>query len=419
MKLSSRIPIVALLLVIGSAGFMVGRISSPTKPGDDATAGQAETRSKRFTPETSSDGSNSAAERMARRPARPDAGSSPVSPDELARLDTIARSEDPLARNRSMLAFIDRLGPGDFEQAVAHFRSLGITESRLGEYALLLSAWAKMDPVAALDYAKANTNGGFATNTVLTTWASNDPDAALRWAEASHQGDGANPYLAGIIRGIAETNPERATQILTGMPKSMERGEALDAILPHLLSQGNDATRAWITAITDESLRNGAMMRAADKLAATDPAGTVDWLVANPSEATQRRMDDVYSTWANQDEKAALSSLVALPSGENRSNALRGVISSVASKNPQAAVSLLNQFPNDVNDRVVRNLIWHSFGSEPSIAASQIARITDEPQRNQFYNRLLGAWTERDPAAANTWIQNNSLPPSVLENLQR
>lgn len=419
MKLSSRITLAALLLVIGTAGFMVGRISSPPLSGDDSSAGLTETRGKRATADNSSDGAASAAERMARRSTRAESGSSPVSPDELARLSSLVRSEDPLARNRAMLAFIDRLGPGDFEQAVAHFRSLGITESRLGEYGLLLSAWAKMDPIAALDYAKANTNGGFATNTVLTTWASSDPDAALRWAEASHQGEGANPYLAGIIRGIAESNPERATQILTAMPKSIERGEALDAILPHLLSQGNDATRAWISGIADDSLRNGAMMRSAEKLAATDPAGTAAWLVANPSEATQRRMDDVYSTWARQDQQAAMSSLVLLPSGENRSNALRGVISSVASENPKAAVSLLDQFPNDVNDRVVRNLIWHSFSSEPNIAVDQIARITDEPQRNRFYNRLLEVWTERDPAAANSWIQNNPLPPSVQENLKR
>lgn len=419
MNLSSRITIAALFLVIGTAGFMVGRISSPPSATDPASARLTETRSSRAGPDATRESSNSAAERMARRSARPDSGGSPVSPDELARLGSLVRSEDPLSRNRAMLAYIDRLGSGDFEAAVAHFRSLGITESRLGEYAMLLSAWAKMDPIAALDYTKANTTSGFATGTVLATWASSDPDAALRWAEASHQGEGANPYLAGIIRGIAETNQERATQILTGMPKSIERGEALDAVLPHLLAQGNDATRAWIAAIDDNALRNGAMLRTAEKLAVTDPAGTAAWLAANPGEATQRRMDDVYSTWARQDQQAALSSLVALPSGENRSNALRGVISSVASDNPQAAVSLMDRFPNDVTDRVVTNLIWHSFGSEPAIAASQIARITDESQRNRFYNRLLETWVERDPVAANTWIQNNPLPPGVQQNLKR
>lgn len=419
MKFSSRITIAALILVIGTAGFMVGRISSPPPSADESSAELTKIRSNRAIADASRDASKSAAERMARRSTRSESGGSPVTADELAKLASIARSEAPLARNRAMLAYIDRLGPGDFEAAVAHFRSLGITESRLGEYALLLSAWAKMDPIAALDYTKANTKGRFATQTVLTSWASSDPDAALRWAEASHQDEGANPYLAGIIRGIAETNPEYATQILTAMPKSVERGEALDAMLPHLLSKGNDATRAWIAAITDDALRNGAMMRATEKLAATDPAGTVAWLVANPSEATQRRMDDVYRTWAGQDQQAALDSLASLPSGENRSNALRGVVSNVASENPRAAVSLLDQFPNDVTDRVVRNLIWYSFSSEPGIAASQIARITDESQRNRFYNRLLEAWTERDPSAANTWIQSNQLPQSVMQNLKR
>ena len=322
-------------------------------------------------------------------------------------------------RNRALLAFIDQLGPGDFESAVAHFRSLGITESRFGEYSLLLSAWAKADPMAALAYAKENTGNRFATNTILTTWASADPEAAVRWAEANHDGDGANPYMAGIIRAIAGTDPARATQLLTSMPRSQERGEALDAMLPHLLSQGGDATRAWIDGITDEALRGGAMMRVADQLAATDPAGTAAWLMANPGEATQRRMDDVYSTWAQKDEQAAMSSLAALPAGENRTNALRGVVSSIAVRDPKAAVSVLDRFPNDVNDRVVQNVVWHSFGNDPSIAVNQIARIADEGERERMYRRTLEAWMDRDSAAALAWMKTNPVPASVQERINR
>lgn len=396
---------------------MAGRISSPdsSATGKD---GPAEARSSRA-PSSSTEGSAGNASGKSRRPERDEHAAAKTREERLARLDAIIKGENPLDRSRALLAFIDQLAPGDFEDAVAHFRSLGITDSRFGDYALLLSGWAEVDPLSALAYAKANTGNPFATSTILTTWASNDPEGAIRWAEANHTGDGANPYLAGIIRGIAATDPERATQLLTGMPKSNERGQALDAMLPHLIAQGADAARAWISNLTDDSLRNGAMLRVADQLAATDPAGTVDWLLANPSEATQRRMDDVYSTWARQDQAAAMSSLASLPTGDERANALRGVVATMATENPQAAVNLMDRFPNDVNDRVVQNLVWHSFGSDPSIAVNQIARIADEGARNRTYDRMLRAWTDRDPAAATAWIQSNPLPQAVQDHLNR
>ena len=378
--------IIAGLLVIGVGGFMAGRVSSSNSAPPVAKV-QDGTRPPRAS--SSSSSSESAAERM-RRTKENDRRSESAA-KRLIRLESIVRGENPLDRNRALLAFIDQLAPEDFEAAVAHFRSLGMTEERMGEYGLLLSAWAKVDPLSALSYAKENTRSRFATDTILTTWASLDPDAAIRWAQANHTGDGANPNLAGVIRGLVSTDPQRATQLLTSMPRSVERGQALDAMMPYLLAQGNDATRAWIEAISDDALRNGAMMRAADRLAATDPAGTVAWLLANPSEATQRRMDDVYSTWARNDEQAAMNSLATLPAGEIRSDALRGVVSSAAMQNPSKALSIMDRFPTDVNDDVLRNFVWHSFGNDPSLAVTQIARIGDAGYRDRMYLRAVGS----------------------------
>ena len=185
---------------------MAGRISSPDGPssGKEETAAS---RSSRSTSKSSDADGSSASSRKLQRSERPDRAGRTSAGDpaeRLAKLESIVRGENALDRNRALLAYIDQLGPGEFEEAVAHFRSLGITESRFGEYALLLSAWAKADPLTALTYAKENTGSRFATNTILSSWASADPEAAIRWAETNHEGDEANPYLAGIIRSLAE-----------------------------------------------------------------------------------------------------------------------------------------------------------------------------------------------------------------------
>ncbi len=401
------------LVLTGLLAFVAGRISSRQHGMEDGASGPAATRSATREAAGMPDAAATArAERLARAAAAEPAG-------RMKRLETIIRGEDPLDRNRALLAFIDQLAPGDFEAALDHFRSLGITENRLGEYAMLLSAWAKADPFAALTYARAKTANRFATDTILTTWATIDPDAAIRWAAANHSGDEANPFMAGIIRGIAAADPARATGLLGAMPRSRERGAALDAMLPYVLAQGNDAAKAWIAALQDDALRNGAMLRTAERLAANDPAGTVQWLLDHPGEAADRRMDNVFSVWARQNQAAAVAALDRLPAGEPRSDALRGVISSVAIGNPTEAVALMDRYPAEVDERVVRNFIWHSFGSDPAAAVGQIARLADEGSRERMYRRAVGRWLEIDAPAASAWLRTNPLPPAVMADLER
>lgn len=411
---------IAAALVICAVGFFVGRLSSPSASEQAAASGEPQLAPTR----SSSRGTDpaghaaAAAKRTPRQDSgRPTAGTSSAE-DKLKRLETIVRGENALDRNRALLAFIDQLAPGDFEAAIAQFRGLGITESRFSEYAMLLTAWSQVDPLAALTYAKANTSSGFATNTILAAWAATDPDAAIQWAQTNHTGTEANPYLAGIIRTLGATDPARATALLTGMPRSQERGEALDAMLPHLLAQGNEATRAWISALTDESLRNGSMMRAAEKLAQADPKGTADWLLANPGEATKRSLDDVLGTWAATNQTAALAYFEALPKGESRSDALRGVISAVATQDAGSAAKMIDRYAGDVTDGTIRSFVWHSFGSDPALALNYIGRISDTDNQERMYSRTLDHWLSRDPASAQAWMQQNTLPENVLRNFQ-
>lgn len=419
MKLPPHTTTIAAVLVIGTLGFVIGRISSPGSP-DGTSAPENRIDSVRTSSARGSDAGGHASAATAKRGARPDGtrASAATQEEKLKRLEAIIRGENPLDRSRALLAYIDQLGPGDFEAAIAHFRGLGITESRFGEYAMLLTAWAQADPMAALTYAKANTRSGFATNTILASWAATDPDAAIRWAEANHTGTEANPYFASIIRTLGATDPAKATSLLTGMERSPERGEALDALLPHIVAQGGDAARTWISNLTDESLRNGSMMRAAEQLAQTDPKATADWLLANPGDATKRTLDNVLGVWASNNQAAALAYFEALPRGEDRSNALRGVISAVASQDAAAAAKMLDRYTGDVTDSAIQSFVWHSFGSDPALALSYIGRLSDQGSQERMYSRTLDNWLNHDATAAQAWLQKNSLSANVQRYLQ-
>jgi hypothetical protein len=413
MKLNYLTALAAFFLVCGG-GFMVGRWSATAvvRPADPASVPRAPSRSASISANQEESGT-------ARKASRSGGETNPKgSLDQIkSKLAGLLRDENPLDRHRALLALVDRLNPAEFREAVEVLKGLGLTEDRGAELAVILTAWTLADPLAAMAYAKESEDNESAQNTILTAWATKDPEAAIRWATANFKGDGANPYLAGIIRGIAQTDPKRAASLLTGMPRSNERGEALDYMLPHYFAQGTDAARNWIASLKDDSLRNGAIERAAEKLAEGNPAATAAWLMTQPGKASQQQMDDVYGIWAKTDKQAALTSFGTLPTGEIRTNALRGIVNQMASKDAKEAIRLMDRFPTDVTDRVVQSFIWHSARSDTAAAASQIARLKDEGRRDQMYRRLLDNWLDYDPTAAKTWMANNAIPDAVRTDL--
>lgn len=409
----------AACLTVGLAGFFAGKMTSPNA-GGDSEADQLIKRSRQISSDkmtASRDGSSSRRDSSG-RPVRASDRSAPTIAERLTDMEGIVRSENALSRSRAMLAWIDSLAPDEFEAAVARFRSLGITEARMGEYAMLLTAWAEIDPTAALAYTTKNTRGGPATSTVLAAWAGRDPEAAIAWAEANHEGEDANPYMVGIIRALAETNPTRATELLQGLPFGSERGEALTAMIPHLLKMGPDSAKSWIANLTDERLRDGATARFAEEMAKTDPAGTASWLLSNLGEASTRSVDEVYEQWAKADKSAAMASFNQLPAGDARSRALRGLVTIEARENPQAAAALMDANPTDVDDRMVYHFMWNAFDQSPAVALSQANKISDESRRNRMYEHSLNSWLKSDPAAAQSWINSANLPESVLKSLE-
>ncbi len=409
----------ALTVIVGTIGFMIGR-SSPS-----SVSNNTETNPERLSSFRGSNMESGAVSDLRRTSATPRQGmekpnASGSNSDPMARLQEIKNIADPLEHARLWLQLVESLSPEQFEEFVAAYRAEGIPPERMGDYAMLLTAWAKTNPQAALDYASKNTNNPFARQTILAAWAGYDPDSAISWAKANHKGEGANPFMVGVIKGLAFQNPELASSLLQEMPRSTERGEALDNLLPSLLQQkGLAGARDWVNSLTDPSLRDGSITRIAERTLKQDPEGTADWLIANPTENSGRLIDDALFAMASKDQTTALAYFSKLPAGEVRSNALRGIINATASENPQQAVALMDAHSSDVTNRVVEQFVWHSFRQDPQTAVSSISRLTNNEEQERMYSRTLEWWMERDQQAAINWANNNTLPPKVVERLNR
>jgi len=409
---------VSSAVVFGIGGFIAGHGSAPQVD----TAGVTSLK----------DAPSAATGRISSRGADPDNAASRggKARQSLAKLDRsqlqsrmseLLHSPDAHDRARAWLDFVDGLEPGQFADVVADFRATGMSNSNLSEYAMLLSAWAKHDPLAALDFSEKNTGNSFARQTILSTWANSDLDGAMAWANSHFQGapDQGNPWMVGVIRGIAASDPARATQLMQEMPQSRERGDALAALVPTVMAQGPDAAMAWADSLQDPSLRDRAMREIAPRLAEKDPRTAANWLAAANTADAANTMDDVMTAWMRNNPSEAAGYYETLPAGDLRTEALSSMIASMASSDPNQAMTFLNNHRGEATDAIYQEFVWNSARSQPELAASQIANIQDPQNRDRTYVKMIGKWMKRDPEAARQYLNSGAVPAGVVQQLQQ
>ena len=264
------------------------------------------------------------------------------------------RGVDAVERCQQLLAFINELAPDEFEAALDEFSRTGLRGQRNSEYSMLISAWAKIDPIRALEYAKTKTKTSFDTNTILAIWTNSDPEAAILWANNNHNGEGANPHLIGIIGALASTDPDRSTDLLLSMPRTSERGAAFDGIQSTLLSKGILATQEWLDKLPDPELRTDAITRLVSSLAYTDP---------------------------------------------------------------DKAIELMDQQNSPISKHITLTFVSQAFHRNPQIAIDQIARLQDADSRELAYSKYVKRWIYVDKAAAVQWLDHNAGKDPSLQKL--
>lgn len=416
-----KLILISAMVACSATAFLVGRISSGGEPGDQDRAALgigvgSEGENSRLGPDGQLLGPRAAGQTRARE--RSPGISRAQAGDPIARMESIMNEPDPLRRTESWLRFVKDLDPSEIQGVVESFRAQDLASANLAEYAMLLSAWARQDPYAALDYAKENTGTPFARQAILTSWATTDPVAAIQWAQSNHEGEDANPWMVGVIRGIASTDPKRATELLEAMPYSRERAQALAAVQNHYLRQGPEAARNWALGIRDEQLRDGAITRIAQTLAKTDPRGTAEWLLAHPGEGSTRALRSVMASMAEADLEQAMGYFQGLPDETLRGSAFAGITDHLAGQDPQAAARLIDANPALATDDVVESFVWNARGRDPELAANAIATIRNDDRQMRAYRQFLGHWMRRDMDSATDWIQRSELPPAVQRSVE-
>ncbi|MDG2400935.1 MAG: hypothetical protein P8M04_10210 [Akkermansiaceae bacterium] len=416
-QLLKTIPIIHFVwLAALVAAFFAGRATAPKSVDPEATFQGA--RSSRSLSSTPGSAAGKSADRRGQRTGTSRSG------DPAADILSISKIEDPVQRARELLALIERLGVDDFEAVVAAFRSLGITPERMADYHLLLAAWARVDPLAALASLEADSGSPADRRAVLTAWALDDPNAAIEWAVENFipNGEGANNWLVGTIRELTVTDPDRATDLLNRLPQSVSQKDTRDVLnfmLGTLFKKDVEATMEWVSALPDEDLRAGAARRIAMRLAGTNPQQVARWAETLDPKSRRQVFEELTQPWALRAPDEALAWADTL-SGDTLQQVAGAITPAVAAKDPQKASKWLAQFDDDpAFDTARLRLVQHLSRKTPELAADWLGRITDVTTGEREFHRMLDGWMERDPEAVLRYVENNTIPESIRQRAMR
>jgi hypothetical protein len=335
-------------------------------------------------------------------------------------LSEIVRITDPFDRQRALMDLIEKLGPDEFAGVAERFRALDHLGNSEDGYRLILSRWAKADPLRALEFVNQHRDSRRGRETILSTWAGNDPTAAERWAMANHQGDGPNPHVPAIIDGVARHDLNEALRMAEAMPQSRERGAAVESITRALFLQGADAAMAFPASIADERLRGGFVAAIANRMVEKDLPQAASW-IASLSEGTvqNRAARRVADALARQDISNAAAWVKTLKP-EAQVEAAHGVIRPMSAGNIAATAQWVSTLAGTPNyDRAVEEFVWSCNTRAPEQSAAWIQGVADPTQRRRLYHRMLGEWAQNDAAAVKQWVSNNNVPADVLQRFSR
>ena len=320
-------------------------------------------------------------------------------------------NSDPIDRMTEFARVLRNLDGNSITDALEEIKNLPDGYDREREMSLLLYAWAKFDGERATHYVKDNVSHPWqqinSMQKVLSGWATTDPDAALDWAmnnepeipeewkrrmqqgrEWRNRGSGGsggepdrpaddrkdNPYLVGIISGVAKTDARKAADMVELLPYGRNRGTAVSEVLDSLYREGSDLAMDWASNISDPLLQRGVASRVADKVARTDPVAAADWSLSLTDETVRSEaMEEAVERWARSDLDAAADWLTNIPAEPARDDSVRTLVQAMANDDPKSA------------------LVW-------------AGTITDEKVRHDMLERVADRWMQRDPAAAKAFL---------------
>lgn len=272
---------------------------------------------------------------------------------------------------------------------------------------LIAEQMARTDPVRAWDLLVAAT-GGLYTGELLSAWARIDPAAAMAWAEGRENADN---FLGALIDGLGPDDVEAFAAILPRLKPDQLREDRLESVFRRLGAEDCERARSLLGKMPTGRARNAAASSMAEGWARGDAKASYAWAkdLADPAER-ESALRGVFRAWAETDPQGVAARLDELAKDEPQDDKghplacgespVRAIVRAWAAQDPHAAAAWLQERPGDG-----RALFNHIFSSEilplrENWSAAEITEMARRPgekvitdRKDQQYNIAMG-WND-------------------------
>ncbi len=434
----------AVVLIAGSAGFFIGRVSAPVSDGG--------TGSSHSTPAGTA-GALSAINDRAGSPSAADAArNSGLAPEDRVpwTRDRLKNAARQVLSSGSVFAGIPRairicasLEKEDFPMALQVAGSMAEDFSEHEVFQVfVMNRWAELDPRGFAEYLKDTSSKDplhFMDETkdiVLPVWLERNQLEAVQWAKSIADTEKRREMMEAVVGVMAKLDPNGVVAFTRTHAPELLGEKGLPPVILNAWKDGapEEAARRLVAAGDSTAVLHDVALR----WAAKDQTAAMKWAkeLANPEQRTQA-MKAVFSQWASKDFDSALAAVMesegdsrggpvleavlnhwperdlksfesraaALPNGPIKVRGYGVIANKLANDNPASAAEWLGKLPvSEEKDEALSKFAVAAVGKHGA-AAMEWAEVIDDPaKRRETLRTALDQWFRSEPAAAYQWM---------------
>jgi hypothetical protein len=361
---------------------------------------------------------------------------SPPAPDDVvASLRAAMAGGDVIERQRRTASLLEHLDPDVLPQVVALYERM-IPVIGASELETFIAAWARFDPIGALEQAASwphpelEEQRKIGVRAAMHVWAQADPLAARLGIE---QIAAANPRLReGLRRSLvtgwvhARRGQDGLAAFLADYP-AQNRWDAVGIAVREFVRRGGvDAALGWAEPILrdegyDRVFKRWVFESAAESTAQWDPERAAAWaLEHSQTDYAEEGPGIVARHWSQRDGPAAMAWLGEQPAGARRDKAVRDAFLLWSKTDPRGAGQWLDSqeltpFHDPVLEIKAQRLVAHA----PGRALVACERIQDTTRQQSCIESTARSWYAQDAVAAETWLQQSALDEEARSRVRK
>lgn len=295
----------------------------------------------------------------------------------------------------------------DPQRSIEIALALPNTDERRDQLTRIGEAWARFAPEDAWQEALRVADPAARRalqNAVIATWASQQPERAFASVAELPPDWQRDALLEQVTTEIARRDPYLALELITTV--KVPDPDSFRAIIVEEWARYDPSSAAqWIEA-QKLRLQGRLAYRIADAYVAQQPGEALDWALRISRSPGRNLWSYMLRQMAVHDPHAALSIALAAENPVQRTQALGGVLGSIAASDPALAMSYLQKLPaGELRVQAVVEIASQLAETAPLAALDWLNSLDDGDARIQAFIRVSNTVANADPDAAAELIE--------------